>query len=73
MQTNSTEFCKVFLVMLMGLEVYIYNLSFSCAQVSLYCSTFLCKPGIVIFNVKVICQKKIFTGVKKSSGILKFM
>lgn len=42
---------------LMGLDVYIYNLSFSCVQVSLYHIIFLCNLG-GIFNVDVICQKK---------------
>lgn len=58
---------------LMGLDVYIYNLSFSCVQVSLYHIIFLCNLG-GIFNVDVICQKKkIFTGVKQSLDVVKII
>lgn len=57
-----------------GLEVAVYNLSFSCAQVSLHCATILCKLGIRIFNVNVTCQKKKkFTEVKRRSGVDQFI
>lgn len=57
---------------LMGLEVYIYNPSFSCVQVSFYHIIFLCNLG-GIFSMNVISQKKNLHWGEKELGVVKII